>query len=300
MSVSKRRDGFIGEKQIKIPASVMSRQVLKNAFLQSLYITQIGYFPKAQFHYRERKKGCEDNILIYCLSGKGHYEIPKGKFELKANQFVILPPNQFQRYQADIKDPWSIYWVHFSGARLEDLNQYTHSDKYSEPTEIHYKDLILETWHEMYRSLDGGFSQANLGYANLCLYRFISFFLFPDKTEVPVIEDSLLDKAILHMRLHIQDQLTVDDIANHFNYSASHFTALFKTKTGMAPIEYFIQMKMHYACQLLTQSVIRIKTISEMIGYADPYYFSRIFSKVMGKSPSHYRKQIGTKQEEQH
>jgi YesN/AraC family two-component response regulator len=48
-------------------------------------------------------------------------------------------------------------------------------------------------------------------------------------------------------------------------------------------------MKIHYACQLLSQSKMKIKEVGDKIGYDDPYYFSRIFKKVTGKSPVQYK-----------
>jgi len=51
-------------------------------------------------------------------------------------------------------------------------------------------------------------------------------------------------------------------------------------------------MKIYYACQLLTQRELIIKEIADKIGYDDPYYFSRIFKKVTGKSPAQYKSTV--------
>src|SRR3546814_9966430 len=76
----KRRDGFLGEKQINVPVSLVDKFLKNQNFLNTLYITNIGFFPKAFFHYRERKKGCPDNILFYCLNGKGYYNVLSDDF----------------------------------------------------------------------------------------------------------------------------------------------------------------------------------------------------------------------------
>jgi len=71
MNDLKRRDGFEGEKLISLPESVWKNTIKANPILSQLYLTHIGYFPRAAHHYRERKNGCTDNILIYCLRRKG-------------------------------------------------------------------------------------------------------------------------------------------------------------------------------------------------------------------------------------
>lgn len=290
MSVHKRRDGFLGEKQINVPKAVLTKFIRRKTFINSLFITHIGYFPKALYHYRERKTGCNDYILFYSLGGKGYIDNPKEKIELKPNQFIILPPNIFHRYQADLKDPWTIYWIHFSSSKLKEFGTDFNIEQFYKPTDIRYNDQIINTWIEIYSSLDSGYNAENIGFANLCLYRFVSFFLFPNKKVSTEEPDSPLDRSITYMKENIGKRLTAEEIAKKFNYSPSHYTASFKRKTGMSPIDYFIKLKIHYACQLLAQSNLKIKDISEKVGYDDAYYFSRLFKQVMGKSPKEYRK----------
>ena len=120
MKTIKRRDGFDGEKMINLPESVWKKVIRDNVVLDQLYITHIGYFPNATYHYREWKKGCPDNILIYCLRGKGWYELGKKRFEVGVNEFIIIPATtDYLRYGADENDPWTIYWIHFSGRDME-------------------------------------------------------------------------------------------------------------------------------------------------------------------------------------
>jgi hypothetical protein len=67
MNATKRKDGFIGEKQINAPTAILTKFIKKKEFLHALFITHIGFFPKALYHYRERKYGCEDYILLHFL-----------------------------------------------------------------------------------------------------------------------------------------------------------------------------------------------------------------------------------------
>jgi len=54
----------MGEKQIILPGKLLKERIESDLILGGLYITLIGYFPKASFHYRERRWGCKENILF--------------------------------------------------------------------------------------------------------------------------------------------------------------------------------------------------------------------------------------------
>lgn len=292
MYLLKIKDGFSGELQINIPRDVMIKQLRKQEFLNNLFITHIGFFPKAKFHYRERLYGCVDNILIYCVEGEGHFQTEKDSYRLQSNQFFILPPGKFHIYQADLRNPWSIYWVHFSGNMVKSLNKWMHIEEFSKPSSIVYDKKIVEQWADMYYALASGLTENNLAYANLCLYRFLSFFLCQQNQHPNVVKENPIAKSITYMKANINQLLSVEDLATEMNYSSSHFTSLFKKTTGISPIDYFIKLKIHYACQLLSQTELRISEVSNKLGYDDSFYFSRLFKKMTGKSPKDYRQSV--------
>jgi AraC-like DNA-binding protein len=91
------------------------------------------------------------------------------------------------------------------------------------------------------------------------------------------------------MQEHINENISLNNLSSFYNYSPSRFSSLFKQKTGYAPIDYFIQMKMQKASQHLDFTDQSIKEIALNMGFDDPYYFSRRFSKVIGMSPTKYR-----------
>jgi AraC-like DNA-binding protein/quercetin dioxygenase-like cupin family protein len=289
MSLLKIKDGFSGELQINIPREVVINKLRKQDFLNNLFITHIGFFPKAKFHYRERPYGCPDNILIYCVEGKGHFQTDEESYSLEANQFIILPPGKFHIYQADLREPWSIYWIHFSGNMLKSLNKWLNTYDFVKPTAINYDKKIVEQWAEIYYTLESGFTENNLASANLCLYRFLTFFICPQKTITYTPKENPIGDSIAYMKSNIDRLLSIQDLATHMNYSSSHYTSIFKKITGASPIDYFITLKVHYACQLLSQTTLRINEVAGKLGYEDSFYFSRIFKKITGKSPKDYR-----------
>jgi AraC-like DNA-binding protein len=292
MKTTKRRDGFEGEKMINLPESVWKKAIKDNVVLGQLYIKHIGYFPNATFHYREWEKGCPDNILIYCLRGKGWYELGKKRFEVGVNEFIIIPAlKSYLQYGADENDPWTIYWVHFSGRDMDTFNRSFKIGMYDGPQPIIFNEKGLQLWNMMYENLKMGYSKENLTNTNMCLYNFIATFLYPDRQVNEKKQDAkdLINDTILYMQSKLHQQLTVEDMALKQGLSPSHFSSLFRKATGMAPVDYFIHLKLQKACLLLYSSDIKIKEVAMEIGYKDPYYFSRLFKKYMKVSPDQYR-----------
>jgi AraC-like DNA-binding protein len=288
----KKKDGFEGEKLISIPQNVLKDYLKKFPSLFNIYITHIGYFPRATCHYKERRKGCEDNILIYCLKGKGHYIIDDKRFEVHPNEFFLLPATgAYIRYWADAEDPWTIYWVHFTGDIIQNFNSSLNINILKGPVSIPFNSKSIEIWNNMYNSLEMGYSIENLCNANFCLYHFVASFLFPDKHRVTEKIDTqdIITITIMHMQENIGKMMAVEDMARQHKLSTSHFSSLFRKATGMPPINYFIHLKMQKACQLLYSNEAKIKGIAEVLGYEDPYYFSRVFKKSMGVSPEKYK-----------
>lgn len=91
------------------------------------------------------------------------------------------------------------------------------------------------------------------------------------------------------MRSKLSEKLTLENLALMNKLSASHFSLLFRKETGMAPLDYFIHLKLQQACLLLLTTESKIVNIAKNLGYEDSYYFSRLFKKYMKMSPQQYR-----------
>lgn len=294
---NRKRDGFDGELLISIPQNILNNAIQKNQILPNyLHISHIGYFPKALYHLCERPQGCCDNILFYCVQGKGYYSIGKQHYTLTANQYVIIPATDEPIvYLSDTGDPWSIYWVHFTGKDLPLFNQSHHISPLQSPRYIPFNEKGILIWQEMFEHLSRGYSPDNLMHSNLCLYHFIATFIFSQHQNDgshPQSEKAIIHRTIGYMKENLEKNIRIEDFANLNKYSVSHFSKLFRLTTGMSPIEYFIHLKMQKACQLLYAEDSRIKEIAASLGYEDPYYFSRLFKKYQGLSPEEYRRSV--------
>jgi len=98
-----------------------------------------------------------------------------------------------------------------------------------------------------------------------------------------------IEQSIAYMREHLDQPLPVAKLAALANVSPSHFFALFKRRTGCAPMDYFTHLRMQHARQLLGATSANVKEVAAALGYDDPFYFSRVFKLVNHVPPSEYR-----------
>jgi AraC family transcriptional regulator of arabinose operon len=189
------------------------------------------------------------------------------------------------------EDPWTIYWLHFGGSLLPNFNVLPIIQKHFRPNNVRSSNEMVTLFSKIYKTLELGYSIDNLLFANMCLSHFMTLFIYNQKHFVasPAEKIDCIDSAILFMQEHINENLSLNELSQRYNYSPSRFSSLFKQRTGYAPIDYFIQMKMQKASQHLGITDKSVKDIALSMGFDDPYYFSKRFTKVMGMSPTKYR-----------
>ena len=286
----KIKEGFKGQIACILP-QFKRKYCATHPFCKKLYITDIGYYPNAAFHNRERKQGCQQYILIYCVKGEGWYSLKNKKFTVKANQYFILPKGVAHEYGAELKDPWSIYWVHFTGENAEYYFNYLQSKSLNgAPILVSPSALRIMLFEDILSHLELLNNNSNLIYADSSLYAFLASF---QRLHLKINnkEGNPIEEVIAYMKANLDKNLILEDLASHIHMSPSHLSALFKHKTKYSPIKLFTSLKIQKASQLLLDERYNIKTIANSLGYDDPYHFSRVFKNTMGISPKYFKKE---------
>ena len=106
--------------------------------------------------------------------------------------------------------------------------------------------------------------------------------------------DSVSGKAIKYIREHFSEEISLEEVSQAVNISPFYFSRLFKHETGKNFIEFLNDTRMQKAKEYLVDPMYSIKEICHKCGYSDPNYFSRIFRKYEGISPSEWRSKTGT------
>jgi len=284
-------EGFKGEKAIVTPYVIREYQESNN-ITRPLYLTHIGYYPKAKYHFRERDYGANENILIYCEEGKGWIECDGERFTVSKNQAFIIPAHKAHAYGSDVHDPWSIYWLHFDGNNIymfESIIGKVLSIKESDNSRHQDRIMLFE---DMYQNLAMGYQPENLEYVSICLMYFLASLKYlAQYREVKKVKlDDVVQQSIYFMKDNLENKITLEDIANKVGYSTSHLITLFTQKTSYSPMTYYNQLRIQRACTYLQFSDLKIKEIAFKLGYYDPFHFSKAFLNEMRITPREYKK----------
>lgn len=290
------REGFTGQIHYVIPRHFL-QEVKKHPLLHALFPTDIGWYPQARFHFRDRPAGTPEYILIYCVAGQGWATLHGETLTLNAGEALLIPRDEPHKYGASLDAPWSIHWLHFRGEIAYQFMQQMPAGQFRISVHERAQAPIVETFRECYEVLDSDFTMRQMIFVALAMQRILAWVFFanpdfqPSATDMP----EAIYRVLSYMRDTLDQRHSLADLAEHAGLSASHFSYLFKAHLGMSPMDYFIQLKMQYACHLLETSRTRVRDIAYDLAYEDPYYFSRLFRKVIGISPGHYRKKFGDK-----
>jgi AraC-like DNA-binding protein len=296
-AAKQRSRGFEGELIIEIPR-VAIEQCQKLPLIHSLFISRMGFYPKALHHYFQRPSGISQVILLYCTDGRGWIQFHKNKVVLEAGEIYLIPTGIPHSYGADFSNPWTIYWFHFLGSQSNEVVKAIMGEKVktARGVRVGFSNERNAIFKRISAAFAKGYSTSNLLFANLLLSSYLATFLVPEQFDrevsTPQIQNAT-DKAIVFMQQNLSRPITLDNIAQSAHLSVSFFSRKFKQETGYAPIEYFNHLRIQKACHLLHFSKFRINEVASHIGIEDPFYFSRLFKKQMGISPVAYRKYTG-------
>lgn len=286
------REGFAGQDMYVIPRPILG-SANQHPLIRALYPTDIGWFPEARYHYRSRVHGANEDHLMMCIGGHGFVIVDNNKIHLQAGQILIIPRHTKHKYWAADDSPWSIYWMHFRGResghyveRMPGPGQTAQVDRDTQSEAVRLFRDCLDT-------LDKGYALPNLIYAAQSARHILSLLLFrnqafPMEQQTRQVQQRLAS-TLEFMLENISEPLQLEDFAHQAGLSVSHFSEQFRDRTGQSPMSYFTEIRIQHACRLLDLTEKPVKAIAVETGYSDPYYFSRVFKKIMGQSPEKYR-----------
>ena len=252
--------------------------------------------------------GVRDHFVIHLvLSGQGRFTLDGIEYKLEAGQGFTIFPGVPVEYVADKKNPWSYCWIGFSGSLatthlaragisratpiipLKDTNAALSCD-----AQVCALDLVRLATGEIVGIRTGKTFQGHpVATADLMakslLYRFFHLLSLGNiqKADTPAV--NRIENACRFMRNNHSRPVGMDDVASYLGISRKHLSEIFKAATGQSPKEYLTAYRLSVAAELLATSDLPVKAVAHSTGFADEFYFSKLFHSRYGNSPTSHR-----------
>ena len=238
-----------------------------------------------------RPRGRLDYQLLYIASGKGHFYFNGKETVVSAGNMVIYHPKEEQRYYYYVSDHTEVYWVHFTGNNVTNLLRsygLTNKKVFHCGSGAEYQNLFCSMIKELQMCQDGyeEMLEIYLRQIFIKLQRHFKSSLNSDNSHA--FEE--IDNAISYFCEHYNEPINIDDYAKQNFVSTSWLIRNFRLYTGITPKQFIMKKRIYNAEMLLQNQHYSINEIARIVGYDNPLYFSRIFQKTKGISPSEYRK----------
>lgn len=248
-----------------------------------LQINSCGYQNAASHFSLIRKNGrCDYHILLIsegrctALHGGKYHSLVKGNL-------IIYSPGEEQQYSFEAGT--STLWCHFDGTIMQEL----------------FRECGIKSGVLLFRPNDrifNAFSGVIRSFHNPTMEKFAKSFLFEllyclsegmtmaenDKNQ------DIIQPILSYINISYNKKITLEELAKKAGYSKSRFSHIFSSVTGTTPIKYQNEIRLKTACELLSATLLSITDISISCGFEDPLYFSRLFKRKYGISPTEFRR----------
>ncbi|MDQ6422804.1 helix-turn-helix domain-containing protein [Paenibacillus sp. LHD-117] len=231
-----------------------------------------------------------DFYLIYLINGAGHYITSSGTVTAKAGSIVLYRPGEHQHYFYEAADKAELYWIHFTGGQAESFMKelgFNDSHFFQAGMRAEYIELFENIIHEL-QMKKPHYHQLSISYFLQLLTR-LSRGADASGNGEKKSENSDLEAVIKVMNEQFHHEHAMDHYAKMSNLSVFQFIRNFKKRTRYSPAKYIEKLRIAKAKELLRDSNLSIAEISAVVGYRDPFYFSKVFKKTSGATPSDFR-----------
>lgn len=255
----------------------------KSSIDYPILINTTGYYNASSSFETYNPDGRDDYYLIYIIKGELLLDMTDIKCTIGQGTALIIPPKHMYKYSGNSSTYY--LFVHFTGSYVASFLKECGFDKLPCIIENDFNvnlqnkfELMINTFlHNEPLCIQ---KCANLLQDILISIREISL----DKTN-----NSPLKSSLKYIHSCFTDKISIPYLAGLEGLSNSRYVTVFKNLMGKTPNEYVIELRLQFAKNLMDNTNLSIRQISENVGYSDQYFFSRLFKKHMGISPQSYR-----------
>jgi len=239
------------------------------------------------FNYKSTR---EEFALHYVYCGSGTLTIKGVSHVITKGCVFIVPPYEHTVYVADSKNPWEYVWIVAEGKGIHGLLAYMGLS--AQTPFLRIEDAgMRESFNDMlfYCREYGCDNPGALG-------RFLIIANDIHKTTDSQVRLSSADKNVEEAKIYINNNFynifTISDIAESLCMDPRYLQNVFRNRVGKPIMKYASDVRLFHALRYMRTTEWNVKTIAASCGYKDSLYFSRVFRRAYGVSPTEYMKQV--------
>ena len=258
-----------------------------------LVVTSCGYYrvDSGPIIRTNRPNGRKDYQLLYIAEGKAKFRFRGAVRIVKRGEMVLFRPYEPQLYTYFPEDKCRVYWVHFTGGEVENV-----LERYGLPkcgnvffsgTSPDYQWLFEQMIRELQLCREN--------YSELLTILLRHNFLLIDRylkegNRAGANALNEIERATHYFNENYAENIRIEEYAKSLHISPCWFIRRFKEIVKVTAMQYILSLRMGNAKTLLETKNYNVAETANAVGYDDPLYFSRLFKKYVGVSPSEYKR----------
>ena len=255
-------------------------------------ITAAGYY---RVHTSEvigtkRPNGRNDYQLLYIAAGCAHFFFDGVERIIPKGNMILFRPNEPQIYNLYAADKPETYWIHFTGSEVAHLLRHY---EMPENEKVFFTGTSLD-YQWLFRQMIQELQLQRINYNDLLSMNLRHIFLkinryLHEGNEIGTEMLNEIEQAMHYFNDHYNQSIVIDEYAKSRAMTANWFIQNFRKVTKCTPMQYILNLRITNAMNLIDNTNYNMSQIASAIGYENSMYFSRIFKKHTGLTPTAYK-----------
>ena len=303
---------FTGEDVVEFHSHggvAITRGILKKILSSGARLATNGEFTKRAFMNGKLSlssaEGLIDMINSESVSGvKAGYYLYREKLTRQINRLqdiltdsgvsvepgnvIVIPPDTPWRFFCTGKHIY-FYCVHFTGSQAKNVLDEFGIKIFPEMNRISVDNELQKRFHRLF---DAFGKKDEFRHKDLVNYLNGIFIETARAIEYDRFDKIILSKSIRYINAFYTTGIKISDLAKMENMCVTLYNKHFKSIMKTTPTKYIMTLRIHYACELISNSDMQINEIAANCGYKDANFFIRVFKKCVGQTPLAYKKSI--------
>ncbi len=232
-----------------------------------------------------------DFYLMYLTRGELQITAGDAAGVLRPGEMILHPPEQSFSYRQENREEMTYFWVHFSGFAVWDVLRQCGL----EPAKIHtlgIREEAAQEFQKLFRCFYAREPLFEVEAAGRLIALLARFSRWIQEDENPPMVHRIR-QSLDYLYRNYPKPVRLEELARIEHLSPSRYSAVFRSCMGVSPQTFLIGLRIKNAADLICRTDLSMAQVAQAVGYEDPLYFSALFRRKTGMSPSRYRETFG-------